>query len=152
MAGDYDVQADEDSLPAGYSADGLGEAQRVTVGATSPGKAAFTSRALRSISGRVTVYDTKERRYVPVNGAQVALREPGLMAKTDPLGRYLFRDLAAGAYTILVQNEPQTPSRTVRLGPARGFNECGFSTQSAGCASIVARRTAPAPSRLRRLR
>lgn len=116
VAGDYDVRADEETLPAGYSADGLGEVQKVTVGATSPGKAAFTSRALRSISGRVTVYDTKELRYVAVNGVQVALREPGLMAKTDPLGRYLFRDLAAGAYTILVQNEPQTPSRAVRLG------------------------------------
>jgi tetratricopeptide (TPR) repeat protein len=44
------------------------------------------------------------------------LREPGLAAITDLLGRYLFRDLAAGAYTLSVRNEPQTPSQTVRLG------------------------------------
>ena len=37
VAGDYDVQVDEDSLPAGYSAEALVGAQRVTVGASSPG-------------------------------------------------------------------------------------------------------------------
>jgi tetratricopeptide (TPR) repeat protein len=31
------------------------------------------------------------------------------------MGRYLFRDLAAGSYTIGVQNEAQTSTRTVRL-------------------------------------
>jgi hypothetical protein len=35
---------------------------------------------------------------------------------TDPLGRYLFRDLAAGSYTISVQTEAETSIRTVRLG------------------------------------
>ena len=112
VAGEYDVQADENSLPAGYSADALVE-QRVTVGATSPGNAAFIARAFRSISGRVLSYDTEVARYVPVVGAQVALRGPGLTAITDPAGRYLFRDLAAGAYTLSVQNEPP---RAVRLG------------------------------------
>ena len=53
VAGDYDVQADPDSLPAGYSADGFGDAQKVTVGKAAPGKAAFTARAFRSISGQV---------------------------------------------------------------------------------------------------
>ena len=116
VAGDYDVQADGDSLPAGYSADGFGDPQRVTVGATSPGKAAFTARAFRSISGRVLSYDTTAGRYVPVVRAQVILREPGSISTTDPLGRYLFRDLAAGSYTLSVQNEAKTPARTVRLG------------------------------------
>jgi hypothetical protein len=116
VAGDYDVQADPDSLPAGYSADGFGEAQKVAVGKAAPGKAAFTARAHRSISGQVLIYDTKELRYVPVIGAQVLLLEPGLTAKADLLGRYLFRDLAAGSYTLSVQNDVQTPARTVRLG------------------------------------
>jgi hypothetical protein len=112
VAGDYDVQADEDSLPPGYSADALAEPQKVTVGATAPGRAAFTARALRSISGRVIRYDTKLGTYVPVVRAQVTL-QPGLSAITDPLGRYLFRELAAGAYKISVQNESP---RSVRLG------------------------------------
>jgi tetratricopeptide (TPR) repeat protein len=114
-AGDYDVQADPDALPAGYSTDGFGEPQKVTVGKAAPGKAAFTARAFRSISGRVLIYDTKELRYVPLIGALVMLLEPGLTAKADLLGRYLFRDLAAGSYTISVQNEAQTPARAVRL-------------------------------------
>ncbi len=115
-AGDYDVQADPDSLPAGYSVDGFGDAQKVTVGKAAPGKAAFTARAFRSISGQVLIYDTKELRYVPVVGAEVLLMEPGLTSKADPQGRYLFRDLAAGSYTVSVQNEAQTAARMVRLG------------------------------------
>src|ERR1700730_4847535 len=91
------------------------EPQRVTVGATSPGKAAFTARAFRSSSGRVLSYDPKAGKYIPVSRAQVILREPGLTNLTDPAGRYLFRNLAAGSYTISVRNEPQTLSHTVRL-------------------------------------
>jgi hypothetical protein len=117
-AGDYDVQADPDSLPAGYSAEGFGEAQKVAVGKAAPGKAAFTARALRSISGQVLIYDTKELRYVPVIGAEVLLNGPGSTAKADTRGRYLFRDLAAGSYTLSLRNETQTPERTVRLGGA----------------------------------
>jgi hypothetical protein len=116
VAGDYNVQADEDSLPVGYAGDALAEPQKVTVGATSPGKAAFTARAFRSISGRVLSYDTKAGRYVPATQTQVILSGPGLKTMTDLLGRYLFRDLAAGAYTISVQNEAQTLAHTIRLG------------------------------------
>jgi hypothetical protein len=111
VAGENEVHVDEDSLPAGYSAEALGEPQRVTVGASSPGKAAFMARASRSISGRVLSYDSKVGRYVPVNRAQVTL-EPGSTAVTDLTGRYLFRDLASGSYTIAVADQ----SRTVLLG------------------------------------
>jgi tetratricopeptide (TPR) repeat protein len=86
------------------------------VGATSPGRAVFQVRAFRSVSGRVLTYDTTASRYVPVVGAQVHLREPGLTTATDPLGRYLFRDLAAGSYTISVQSDIPTDPRTIRLG------------------------------------
>jgi len=115
-AGDYDVQVDEDSLPVGYSAEALGEHQLVTVGASSPGNAAFTARAIRSISGRVLRYDSTAGRYVPVIQATVVLSEPALTAITDLTGRYLFRDLPAGSYTIGVQNQVQALARTVRLG------------------------------------
>ena len=83
----------------------------MTVGATSPGKATFRAQAFRSISGRVLVYDTKVSKYVPVNGIPVKLRERSLTTVTDPLGRYLFRDLAEGTYTLLVQDQ----AHTVRL-------------------------------------
>ena len=116
VAGDYDVQVDEDSMPTGYSANTLVEVQRVTVGASSAGKAAFIARAFRSISGRVLSYDSQAGGYVPVNGAEVILPGSALTTMTDPRGRYLFRDLAAGSYTISVQNETQTSDHTVRLG------------------------------------
>ena len=92
----------------------LAESQRVTVGASSPGRAAFTARAFRSISGRVLRYDHEGGRVCSREpGAQVTLIEPGLITVTDPMGRYLFRDLSAGSYTMSVQNEPP---RAVRLG------------------------------------
>jgi hypothetical protein len=116
VAGDYTVQADENSVPQGYSTEGFGEPRQVVVGASSPGRADFKLRALRSISGRVLRYDTKALQYVPVNGARVTLRERGLTATTDLTGRYLFHDLAAGSYTVAVQAPIQTPARTVRLG------------------------------------
>jgi hypothetical protein len=48
IAGDYDVRLDEDSLPAGYSTQGLIEPQQVTVAAASPGNAVHrTSISLR---------------------------------------------------------------------------------------------------------
>ncbi len=116
VAGDYTVQADEDSLPAGYSAGALGEPRQVTVGASSPGRADFSVRALRSISGSVLSYDPAVGRYVPVNGADLALLQPGLTTKTDLTGRYIFRDLAAGFYTVSVPGNAEAPSRTVQLG------------------------------------
>jgi hypothetical protein len=89
VAGDYDVQADEDSLAAGYSTEALAEPQRVTVDASSPGRVAFIARALRGISGRVLIYDPQAERYVPVIRAQVLLQERNLTAVTDAAGWHL---------------------------------------------------------------
>jgi len=142
VPGDYDVQADEDSLPAGYSADCFVEEQRVTVGASSPGKAAFAARALRSISGRVLIYDPKAGRYVPVVEAQVFLREPGLTVMTDPAGRYLFRDLPKGSYTLAVQKE----TRTVQLGGQPvDLTNIDFQVKTSGAPSTAPPVTAAAP-------
>jgi hypothetical protein len=59
----------------------------------------------------VLSYDSTLGRYVPVNRAKVTL-EPGSATMTDLTGRYLFRDLASGFYTIAVAEQ----SRRVRLG------------------------------------
>jgi hypothetical protein len=82
----------------------------------SPGKAAFIVRASRTITGRVLSYDSAVGLYVPVVGTEVILRESGPTAVTDLNGRYLFRDLAAGTYTISVRNRVQTSTHTVVLG------------------------------------
>jgi Carboxypeptidase regulatory-like domain len=116
FAGEYDVQVDEDTLPAGYSPDTLEGPEHVNIGASMPGKSAFIIRAFRSIAGRVLNYDSHAGLYVPVIGAQVVLRESGLTALTDVNGRYLFRNLLAGSYAISVRNQVQTPARAVLLG------------------------------------
>jgi Carboxypeptidase regulatory-like domain len=116
IAGDYDVRLDEDSLPVGYSTEALAEAHQVTVGSASPGNAVFTVRAFRSISGQVSSYDSKAGQYIPVAHAQVVLRELGLNAVADETGRYLFRDLAPGTYSISVPNDAQTSTHMLRLG------------------------------------
>jgi hypothetical protein len=115
-AGDYEVQVDDDSLPVGYATDVISEPQRVRVGASSPGKAAFSARAIRSISGRVLVYDTRAGAYIPVTGQEVTLREPRLIAVSGALGQYRFPDLAAGSFTVAVESGSDTLTRVVRLG------------------------------------
>jgi len=86
------------------------------VGASSPGTAAFTLRAFRSISGQVLTYDSVTGRYIPVVGAQVILRDPAASSVTDSSGRYLFQNLAAGSYAVSVQSEAQTSARMLHLG------------------------------------
>jgi hypothetical protein len=125
-AGEYDVRADEDSLPPGYSAAVL-ETQKVVVGASAPGNAAFTVRAFRSISGRVLRYDPAAGQYVPVNGVEVTLREPVSTTATGPQGRYLFRDLPAGSYTVSAPDGIQSSQRTIRLaGPPVDLTNVDF--------------------------
>jgi tetratricopeptide (TPR) repeat protein len=116
VAGEYSAQVDDDSLPSGYSSETLVTLPSIAVGATSPGRAAFTARALRSISGRVLRYDRAAGSYVPMAGARVILRERATTSVTDAAGRYLFRNLAAGAYTVAVEDQTQAPARPVRLG------------------------------------
>ncbi len=116
VAGDYDVEVATDSLPAGYSEEDFAEPQRVSVGVSSPGKVLFRGRAYRSISGRVLSYDSKQGQYIPVSKAQVTLREAGLIAVTDQMGRYLFRNLSAGPVTVSVQSGGETLTHMLCLG------------------------------------
>jgi hypothetical protein len=116
VAGEYDVQADEDSLPPGYSTEGFAEPRKVTVGESKPGRVEFTARAIRNIAGRVLIYDAAAGVYRGVAGAEVILGEGGPATVTDSAGRYLFRSLAAGAYTISVRSGGWNSERIVRLG------------------------------------
>jgi hypothetical protein len=116
VAGNYSAQVDDDTLPAGYSAEALAAVPSLMVGASSPGRAAFTARALRSIAGRVLRYAPAPGGYVPVAGVSVTLLGTSFGAVTDAAGRYLFHDLAAGVYRIAVQGQPPVATRAVRLG------------------------------------
>ena len=61
-------------------------------------------------------YDSKAGAYVPATHATVTLRKLGLVVATDPMGRYLFRDLPSGFYTISAESGVQTSTRTVHMG------------------------------------
>lgn len=112
--GDYEIAVDEDSVPPGYWTSELAP-QTVRVGASTPGKAQFNIRALRSIAGRVVTFDRGTNKVVPVARMQVLLKETGKVSVTDALGQYVFRDLAAGPYTIAVISESGEVKRSVTL-------------------------------------
>ena len=112
--GDYDVEVDEDSVPPGYLTAELAPLH-VKVGASIPGRAEFSVRALRSIAGRVLAFDRAAGKSVPVASKTVALKESAKTSTTDASGRYLFRDLPAGAYTVAVATESREITKSVKL-------------------------------------
>jgi uncharacterized surface anchored protein len=116
-AGDYSVATLSDSYPPGYALEDLG-AHKVTVESGKPATTEFTVKALRSIAGRVLVYDKGSLETVPLAGVTVRLKERGLEVKTGANGAYIFRNLAAGTYTIAVEHEGKEITRAVTLTPA----------------------------------
>jgi len=115
--GSYSVATLPDSYPVGYALQDLA-AQNITVESGKPSSTQFTVKALRSISGRVVVYDKATLQTVPIAGVVVRLKELSLEARTGSTGAYIFRNLAAGTYTIAVEHEGKEISRTVVLSPA----------------------------------
>jgi hypothetical protein len=113
--GRYEAFIDGDSLPAGY----LIEAPaRVPVIATAavPGRVTLRVRAIRNVGGRVLMYDRALGRHVPVMGAEVSITELGLKVVSDREGRYLFRELPAGVFTVSASNQDKSLNKIVTLG------------------------------------
>jgi hypothetical protein len=99
--GDYEAKLDINSVPPGYSLAEL-ETKRTAVEASVPAQVAFTLRAIRNISGKVTVYDQASHQEIPVSNITVLLRETSRTSVTDKNGDFLFRDLPAGPYSVVV--------------------------------------------------
>ncbi len=118
--GEYEVKLDPDSVPPGYLLEDL-ETQRTTVDASAPAQIAFTLKAIRNISGRVTIYDRASHQEVPVPRITVLLRELSLVSVTDEKGVYLFRDLAAGTYSLVVIVQGKESRREVILPEVPSF-------------------------------
>lgn len=80
----------------------------------------FTLTAIRSLTGRVTICDTSTTQHVPAAGVTVVLRELARQSVTDEDGVYLFRNLPAGDFTLVVVYEGKEVVRRVTLpaGPA----------------------------------
>jgi len=112
--GDYDVEIDEDSVPPGYLTAELAP-QKVKVGAATPGSAVFTVRASRSISGKVSAYQAADGKYTPIAGRTVMLKEAAKTSITDASGRFMFRNLAAGSYTVAVMAGSREVTKLVKL-------------------------------------
>jgi hypothetical protein len=126
-SGSYSVTTLPDSYPPGYALQDLA-AQTITVESGRPASAQFTVKALRSIGGKVLVYDPATLQNVPLAGAVVRLKELSSEAtaaekktaevKTGETGAYIFRSLAAGTYTVSIENAGKEISRTVNLPAA----------------------------------
>ena len=118
--GGYSVATLSESYPPGYALGDL-SSQTVSVESGKPAGTEFHVRALRSIAGKVVVYDKSALQTVPLAGATVRLKELSLEVKTGANGAYLFRNLAAGTYTIAIENEGKEITRSVTL-PAEPTN------------------------------
>lgn len=116
-SGEYSVATLPDSYPPGYVLQDLA-AQTVAVEAGKPASAQFTVRALRSIAGRALVYDKGTLQTVPLEGVTVRLKGSSGEVKTGANGGYIFRNLAAGTYTISIEYGGKETTRTVVLPPA----------------------------------
>jgi hypothetical protein len=118
-AGEYQVALNPESFGPGYLVENLAAAS-APVSEASPAQLEFQVRAIRSFSGRASVYDRALARQVGVAGLRVRLVELDREAVTDGEGVYLFRDLPAGVYTVALTYEGREFTRTVTLpaGPA----------------------------------
>jgi hypothetical protein len=130
--GGYSVASLPESYPAGYALADLA-GQTVVVEPGKPASTQFRVRALRSIAGKVVVYDKATLQTVPLVGVTVRLKRVSSEAsaanspeaakgslmevKTGPTGAYIFRNLAAGTYTITIENEGKEITRSVTLPP-----------------------------------
>jgi uncharacterized protein (DUF2141 family) len=119
VPGNYSVATLADSYPPGYALQDLA-AQTVEVESGKPASTEFKVKALRSITGRVLVYDKTTLQTVPLAGIVVRLKEVSLETKTGEVktgatGAYIFRNLAAGTYTVAIESDGKEISRTVMV-------------------------------------
>jgi len=118
--GDYEVKLDADSVPPGYSFAGL-ETERASVNPSVPGRSSFTLKAIRNVTGRITIYDRVSQQEIPVPKTAVRIRELSLESITGQDGTYLFRNLPAGSYSLVVVYQGKESKRTVTLPDAPAF-------------------------------
>lgn len=113
-AGTYTISTLSESYPPGYSLPSIAP-QQVTIAAGKPAKLQFTVKALRSIAGKVLVYDKALLKPVPVAGARVQLQGTSLETTTTANGAYLFRNLPAGTFVLNAEYQGKTAVQAVTL-------------------------------------
>jgi hypothetical protein len=112
--GHYIVAASPDSFPTGYDLSSLSTVPAdVTTGAPKP--LTLSVRALRSVSGTVTMFDPRRSKLAPAAGIAVSIPQLGIVSKTDGNGVYALRNLPAGTYTIQVGRGTSVQHRAISL-------------------------------------
>ena len=132
-AGDYKVSVDPDSLPDGYFLEDL-KSQQISIEDAVPNRIDFHVRALRSLTGHVTVYNATLGQYVPAVGVAVEVRGLARQTTTNSSGTFIFQDLPAGNFTVvlawdgteviqqvLLPSEPSSKKLEIRLPAPRNL-------------------------------
>jgi hypothetical protein len=110
-----------ESLPIGYQPDEL-EAQPCELQAGLPTRVSFRLKALRSIGGKVKTFDAAAAAEIPIAGVKVRVLETGAEIHTDKEGNYLFRQMPAGSFTLVVNHEGKEYKLHVTLPAAPTFS------------------------------
>ena len=86
-----------------------------------PVKVTLPVRALRTATGRILIYDGTAGVFVPVAGVDVVVNELSRQSRTGQSGRYLFRDLPPGTFTISVTYDGRTLNQILKVpdGPSQ---------------------------------
>ncbi len=113
-AGAHVVRTQPASYPPGYVIQNI-QPQSVDVEIGHPKQVAISVNAIRSLSGKVTSYDTTKLQSVPLENVTVSIKELKLETKTNANGSYLFRNLAAGTYTIVAISGQSETTRKVTI-------------------------------------
>ncbi|HLW53094.1 MAG TPA: carboxypeptidase regulatory-like domain-containing protein [Candidatus Angelobacter sp.] len=114
--GTYSLSTQAATYPPGYSLQNL-QSQQVIVEVGKPEKAEIVVRAIRAITGKVTAYDKSELKPVPLAGVIVGIRELLLETHTGSNGAYVFRNLPAGTYTVVITYAGREVTRRVTIPP-----------------------------------
>lgn len=142
--GDYRVHLVDVTLPAGYFVGAL-EDSLVHVSAEHAGQVKIVVPAQRSIAGKVELYDPVAGHTIPLNHARVTISHDGQVSTTDAMGRYLFRHLPPGTWTLACEYHGRQYSRTVSLAPSPDIEtNINFTIPLTGLAA--APDNSPAPS------
>ncbi|MGH9544784.1 MAG: MSCRAMM family protein [Terriglobales bacterium] len=112
--GDYELTIDPNTVPTGHSLDDLRVLRR-RIEEGIPQSADFRIRALRTVFGDVTYYDSQSGQYSPISGAIVRIPELSLRATTDRQGKFILRELPSGSYTLTVSGHFLSQTRLLSI-------------------------------------
>jgi hypothetical protein len=115
QTGAYIFRVNTETIPDGYALEDLA-ADSISVGEGEFKKVTFRLPAIRALAGLVQAYDPAKGEYVPLVGATIEMAELKRRTTTDHNGRYSFRNMPSGVFTIWV-NEQQYCQVSLGAGP-----------------------------------